>query len=104
MGIRGMDRAFASHCQDKAEFIEQTLEQAGPVQGARSLVMTMTSVYLIDDEPELLGLLCDAVELAGLNAQGIDRASRFFEQITVFETGSVLVLDLQMPRRWTVSK
>ncbi len=35
--------------------------------------------------------------LAGLNAQGIDRASRFFEQITVFETGPVLVLDLQMP-------
>ncbi len=59
--------------------------------------MTWPSIYLIDDESELLELLSDTLELAGLNAQGFTLASRFFEQITMFEDDSILVLDLQMP-------
>ncbi len=59
--------------------------------------MTQTTVYLIDDESELVELLSDAVELAGLNARGYTRASRFFEQTTLFEPDSILVLDLHMP-------
>lgn len=59
--------------------------------------MSRDTVYLIDDEPAMLELLGDVVELAGLNARGYSRASHFFEQITVFEADSILVLDLQMP-------
>ncbi|MCP4042747.1 MAG: EAL domain-containing protein, partial [Gammaproteobacteria bacterium] len=55
------------------------------------------AIYLIDDEPELLGMLSGAVKQAGLNAQGFTQASRFFEQIKVFEDDSILVLDLHMP-------
>ena len=58
--------------------------------------MTNT-VYLIDDEPELVELLSDVVELAGLKAQGYTQASQFFEQVEVFSPNSILVLDLNMP-------
>lgn len=54
-------------------------------------------VYLIDDEPELVDLLSDVVELNGLKAQGYTQASLFFEQVKVFEENSILVLDLHMP-------
>ncbi|MCP3671904.1 MAG: EAL domain-containing protein [Gammaproteobacteria bacterium] len=57
----------------------------------------MPTVYLIDDEPELLELLSDVVELTGLSAQGYTRASMFFEQVPTFEPDSILVLDLHMP-------
>ncbi|MCP4043338.1 MAG: EAL domain-containing response regulator [Gammaproteobacteria bacterium] len=57
----------------------------------------MTTVYLIDDEPELLELLCDVVTLVGLTPRGFNRASFFFDKVTLFETGSILVLDLHMP-------
>ncbi len=59
--------------------------------------MNPTTVYLIDDEPELVELLYDVVELAGLNPQSFTRGSTFFEQVDVFSTGSILVLDLHMP-------
>ncbi len=59
--------------------------------------MSQVTVYLIDDESELVKLLSDAVELVGLNARGYTRASRFFEQTTLFEPDSILVLDLHMP-------
>ncbi|MCP4042347.1 MAG: response regulator, partial [Gammaproteobacteria bacterium] len=95
--IQGMDRAFASHCRDKAELVEQAVVQAGPALGTKGSVITRPTVYLIDDEPELLVLLSDVVELAGLNARGYTQASRFFEQVPVFESDSILVLDLQMP-------
>ncbi|MEH6825985.1 MAG: EAL domain-containing response regulator [Motiliproteus sp.] len=59
--------------------------------------MHKSTVYLIDDEPDMVELLTDVVELAGLTAQGYTRASQFFKQVTAFETGSILVLDLHMP-------
>jgi len=59
--------------------------------------MNQITVYLIDDEPELVELLSDVVEMAGLLAKGYTRASQFFEEVTLFETGSILVLDLHMP-------
>jgi len=59
--------------------------------------MKQTTVYLIDDEPELVELLVDVVELAGLNPQGYTRASEFFEQVKTFAENSILVLDLHMP-------
>ncbi|MEN8169990.1 MAG: EAL domain-containing response regulator [Pseudomonadota bacterium] len=59
--------------------------------------MTQGTVYLLDDEPAMVELLSDMVELAGLNAHAYTRASHFFEKVTAFDTGSILVLDLHMP-------
>ena len=59
--------------------------------------MTQATVYLLDDEPDMVEMLGDMVELAGLNARGYTRASHFFEQVTAFDKGSILVLDLHMP-------
>jgi len=56
-----------------------------------------TTVYLIDDEPEMVELLSDGVNLAGLSAECFTHASHFFEQVKVFSPGSILVLDLNMP-------
>ena len=60
--------------------------------------MTATTVYLIDDEPELLELLTDVVELTGLKAHDYTEAQHFFEQVKEFDIDSILVLDLNMPR------
>ncbi|MFK5892675.1 MAG: response regulator, partial [Pseudomonadota bacterium] len=59
--------------------------------------MKKTTVYLIDDELELVEWLSDVVELAGLHAQGYTNARNFFDQIEIFESNSILVLDLNMP-------
>jgi len=59
--------------------------------------MNPTTVYVIDDEPELVELLCDVVEISELIAKGFTRASNFFERVTHFEKDAVLVLDLHMP-------
>ncbi len=59
--------------------------------------MTKNMVYVIDDEAEMVELLADVVELAGLKAQGYTCARRFFEEISAFESDSILVLDLLMP-------
>jgi EAL domain-containing protein (putative c-di-GMP-specific phosphodiesterase class I)/FixJ family two-component response regulator len=59
--------------------------------------MNRTTVYLIDDEEQLISLFSKVVELAGLKARGFTQASHFFEQVTVFEPCSILVLDLHMP-------
>jgi EAL domain-containing protein (putative c-di-GMP-specific phosphodiesterase class I)/FixJ family two-component response regulator len=55
------------------------------------------TVYVIDDEPALVELLSQAVNLFGFEAQGYTLASRFFEQTQVVEPNSILLLDLQMP-------
>ncbi len=57
----------------------------------------MTTVYLIDDEPILLELLSDVVHLAGMQPQAFTLGSRFFEEVTTFDTDAILVLDLNMP-------
>jgi len=59
--------------------------------------MMQKTVYLLDDEPELVELLCDLVEISGLQPQGYTRASELFKQVTVFSPDSILVLDLHMP-------
>jgi len=59
--------------------------------------MTKSTVYLLDDEQELVDLHREVAKLAGFNAHGFTRASQFFEHVIEFETGSVMVLDLQMP-------
>ena len=59
--------------------------------------MLQSTVYLLDDEPELVDLLSDVVEMSGLKPCGFTRASEFFDQVTTFELSSILVLDLNMP-------
>ena len=59
--------------------------------------MTVKTVYLIDDEPDLLNLLGEMVTLTKLKAHKYTQANHFFEEITEFECDSILVLDLNMP-------
>ncbi len=59
--------------------------------------MSHNIIYLLDDEAGMLDLLADVVELAGLRARGYTCARRFFEEVTAFESGTILVLDLLMP-------
>jgi len=59
--------------------------------------MSEARVFVIDDEPELVELLCDVVEMSGLSVQGFTNAGQFFEQVEKFVAESILVLDLQMP-------
>jgi len=59
--------------------------------------MTHTTVYVIDDEPELVELLCDVIEMAGLKAHGYTQGAEFFAQVEEFESSTILVLDLHMP-------
>ncbi len=59
--------------------------------------MNRATVYLLDDEPAILELLGEVVKLTGMNAQSYSEARLFFEQVRVFDSGSVLVLDLNMP-------
>ena len=59
--------------------------------------MKQAIVYLLDDEEYMLSLLCEMVEDAGLIACGYRKAKLFFEQVTEFEEGALLVLDLSMP-------
>ena len=54
-------------------------------------------VYLLDDEPDLLELFADVVEYAGLEARCFTQAKVLLKEVTEFETGSILVLDLHMP-------
>ena len=59
--------------------------------------MNQTTVYLIDDEPVMMEILCEMVKLIGLKTKGYTRASHFFEEVEFVEDGSILVLDLNMP-------
>ena len=57
-----------------------------------------SQVYLIDDEPDILDLLRDAVELSGLEACCFFEAEDFIRGIEGFDGNNILVLDLQMPK------
>lgn len=59
--------------------------------------MTIPAVYIIDDDPDMVELLCEVVELNGLPANGFNRATHFFREVKVIEPGAVMVLDLDMP-------
>ena len=59
--------------------------------------MTIPIVYLLDDEPDMLILLADVVEMTGLEPRLFTSGSVFLEQVDEVEEGSLLVLDLFMP-------
>ncbi len=60
-------------------------------------VRSKSTVYLLDDEPELVAFLSRVVELTGLESRGFTSARKFFEQVSAFEQTSILALDLNMP-------
>jgi EAL domain-containing protein (putative c-di-GMP-specific phosphodiesterase class I) len=55
------------------------------------------TVYIIDDEKEMLDMLSDVLEITGLTVQSYSHAGHFFEQVKTFEHDAILVLDLNMP-------
>ena len=55
-------------------------------------------VYLIDDEPDILQILRDVVELSGFQAHCFSQADDFIKEIQCFEGSNILILDLQMPK------
>ena len=55
-------------------------------------------VYLIDDEPDILQILRDIVELSGFQAHCFSQADDFIKEIQCFEGSNILILDLQMPK------
>jgi len=61
------------------------------------MTIAQTTVYILDDETQMLEFFREVVELSGLKAQGFTRGGEFFEEIEVFEADSVLILDLNMP-------
>lgn len=59
--------------------------------------MSFNTIYLIDDEPELLALFGEVARLSAKTVLSFTQATHFFDQIDSFDECSVLVLDLQMP-------
>lgn len=59
--------------------------------------MNQRTVYLIDDEKEMLDMLSDVIKTTGLTVQAYSHAGHFFEQVETFEEDAILVLDLKMP-------
>ncbi len=59
--------------------------------------MSKPVVYLIDDEPDIVEMLAEVVNLTSLDSLGFTQASVFFEQVDEFANGSILILDLNMP-------
>ena len=55
-------------------------------------------VYLVDDEPDILQILRDVVELCGLEVHCFSQADDFIKEIQCFEGSNILILDLQMPK------
>ena len=59
--------------------------------------MAISTVYLLDDEEDLVELHCEVAKLAGFDVHGFTRANQFFEEVTEFGPGAIMILDLQMP-------
>ena len=56
------------------------------------------SVYLLDDDAEILAMLSDVVKLSGLVPVSYTRGKDLLEIVNVFTGDSILILDLQMPQ------
>jgi EAL domain-containing protein (putative c-di-GMP-specific phosphodiesterase class I)/FixJ family two-component response regulator len=59
--------------------------------------MSLATIYLLDDDSDMLTLLSDMVDDAGLSADCFNHGHDFFQQVKNFSKNSLLVLDLQMP-------
>ena len=59
--------------------------------------MKQTTVYLVDDEPDMLELLASVVEMSDMLPVAFTQASDFFQQVTELDNQSIMALDLHMP-------
>jgi len=55
-------------------------------------------IYIIDDEPQTVALLMEYVELSGYEAKTFVEAESFFKETPTIAEGSMMVLDLNMPK------
>lgn len=55
------------------------------------------TIYILDDNQDMLDMLNDMAEDIGLHVQCFSSGKRFFEHIVSFEENSLMVLDLSMP-------
>ena len=55
-------------------------------------------IYVIDDEPQTVALLTEYVELSGYQAKSITDGEQFFEDVGPVTEGSMVILDLNMPK------
>lgn len=60
--------------------------------------MNAPVIYIIDDEPQTVTLLMEYVELVGYEAKTFVEAESFFEETPSIPDGSMMVLDLNMPK------
>jgi EAL domain-containing protein (putative c-di-GMP-specific phosphodiesterase class I) len=67
-------------------------------KGVTEQPSSVTKVYLIDDEPDILFMLREVVELVGLESQCFFQADAFIDEVLDFDGNNILILDLQMPR------
>lgn len=59
--------------------------------------MKNMTIYILDDNQDMLDMLNDMAEDIGLHVQCFSSGKRFFEHIVSFEENSLMVLDLSMP-------
>lgn len=59
--------------------------------------MKQATIYLLDDEPDMLSLLSDMLDEIGFSAQCYNTGEDFFEQIIEPDNGALMILDLNMP-------
>ena len=59
--------------------------------------MKKRTIYIIDDEPQTVGLLSEYVGLVGYEAVGYTEASLFFSEDNLYIKDSIIILDLNMP-------
>lgn len=55
-------------------------------------------IYIIDDEPQTVALLSEYVALVGYEAKAFAEAENFFNETISIIDGSIMVLDLNMPK------
>jgi len=55
-------------------------------------------IYIIDDEPQTVTLLAEYVALVGYEAKTFVEAEKFFTETISIANGSIMVLDLNMPK------
>lgn len=59
--------------------------------------MTNQTIYIIDDEPQTLGLIAEYAKLIGYRSKAYTDAIKFFEDPEEHAPGSIMILDLIMP-------
>lgn len=60
--------------------------------------MTNQTIYIIDDEQQAVDLLAEYAQLLGYQACTYNNATQYFEEIESHTDGSLMILDINMPK------